>query len=109
MTAVRERFEHPQAALAARIEHAARRLVALDRFAQTRRALLAGARGPAPVAQSLRDDAAMRFGILANVECREMEAERAHAADQAAHLEHSGVLALVGAQAVDDEVEVAEE
>ena len=51
----------------------------------------------------------MRVRVLADVERGEMKAESAHATDQTAHLEHAGVLALVGAQAVGDEIEVAEE
>ena len=51
----------------------------------------------------------MRAGVLADVERRQMKAERAHAADEPPHLEQAGVLALVRAQAVGDQIQVAEE
>jgi hypothetical protein len=106
---MRERFEDPQAAFAARIEQAARRFVAFQRFAQTSGALLAAARRPLGVSQSLRYDTAMRTRILADVERGEMEAERPDAADEPPHLEQAAVLALVGTQAVGDEIQIAEE
>src|SRR5688572_31311190 len=109
MPAMSERFENPEAALAVRIEHATRRFVMLECCAQARGALLAAARRPLGIAQPLPDDAAMRTRVLADVERRQMEAERPHAADEPPHLEQAGVLALVGAQAVGDEIQVAKE
>src|SRR5687767_4964055 len=102
MPAVGERFENPQAALASRVEHAAGRFVALQRLAQANSALLAAACRPLGIAQALLDDAAMRIGVLTDVERGEMEAKGAHAADEPPHLEQTGVLAFVGAQTVGD-------
>src|SRR5678815_4573553 len=108
MTTVSQRFEHPQAALTARIEHADRCFVALQRLPQSRRALLGAAQRPLPLSQSLCDDLAMRAGVLPDVERREMKAESADATNEASHLEQACVLALVGAQAVGDQVQIAE-
>ena len=83
--AMRDRLEHGERAAALRRELADRRLAPLERLLEPARALLVVEREPAAFLQRLADDAPMHERVLPNVDRRHIEAERAHAAQQAAH------------------------
>ncbi len=51
----------------------------------------------------------MHAGVLPDVERGEVEAERAHPAQHAPHVEQPGVLAVVGGEAVGDDLQVVDQ
>jgi hypothetical protein len=60
-------------------------LISVQQIPQPQQALLARQRDPPRVAETLRNDLIVHVGVLRDVQRREMEAEGAHAAQEATH------------------------
>ncbi len=107
--AVGDRLKDRERAASLRRQRAERRLAPLERLLEPARALLVVGGEPTALLQGLADDAPVHERVLANVDGRQVEPERPHAAQQAAHSEQARVAALVRAQAVGHELEVGDE
>ncbi len=104
--AVVHRFEHPERPLAGGFEHVGRRFVAGQRIPQALDALRGRACVPARLSKGAADDLPVHLGVLAYVECREMQPERPHATQEAADEEQPGMTAAIGLEAVHDDLQV---
>ena len=89
------RLKHGQRAAALGRQRAERRFAPLERLLEPSRPLLVVGGEPAVLLQRLADDAPVDERVLAHVDGREVEAEGAHAPQEAPHGEQAGVAALV--------------
>jgi hypothetical protein len=106
---VGDRLKHGERAAAFGRQRAERRLAPLERLLEPACAVLVVGGQPIRFLQHLADDSAVNQRVLANVDGRQEEAERLHAPQQAAHGKQARIAALVGAQAVRDELEIGDQ
>ena len=109
MPRLQDAFEHAERAAPERVELHLDAGVALDGLHQQVVALGGRAHHPVRIVETLRDHAMVDFRVLAKIECRQVEAEGLHAANEALHVAPAGVKSLVRLEARGDQLEIAQE
>ena len=102
-----DRLEHRQRAASQGIETAPGSGIARQHLDQAGQLFAGIALLPFGIVQALRQHGMMDAGVLAQVERRQVEPEGVDARQQAPHQEAAGMQPAIGAQAVDDQGDVA--
>ncbi len=106
---MRDGLKHGERATTLGGERPEGRLAAVERLLEPPRALVVIEQQPPSLLQRGPDHSPMHERVLAHIDHRHVEPERPGPTQQPPHREQAGVAALVGTQAVGDELDVGDE